>query len=114
MKVSKHAIILVALCFIVIGCAAQNQYSVNLTIEEEVTVLTEQYNLWYNMMDPDVQAEWSPIFDPVFLRIDQLLDTYHAMVANGMSAQGAVLEINRLKTVIMMELIKRKAVADEG
>lgn len=112
MKVSKYAIILVALCVIVIGCAPQNQYSINLTVESEAAALTEQYNLWYSMMEPTVRAEWDTVFDPAFLRMDQLLDTYHNMVANGMSTQTIILEINKLKTQIMMELVKRRAVAD--
>ena len=114
MKVSKHATILVVLCFIVIGCAPQNQYSVNLTVEAEVAALTEQYNLWYNMMEPDIRAEWETVFDPMFLEIDRLLDSYHTAIDRGMTTQTVISEINKLKTRIMMELIKRKVVADEG
>ena len=111
MKVKKHLKFLVLLCVSVIlmACPAQNQYSVNLTIEQEVAALMEQYDLWYELAPPEVQEEWRGVFGKAFAEMDLMLDTYHELLAHDMSTESVIMQINQLKTRIMMTLIHRRA-----
>jgi len=110
MKSKKIMVLLVLLCaFVISACAAQNQYSVNLTIEQEITALADQYALWYELAPPEVQKQWKKVFDPAFYEIDLLLDTYHELLLHDMSTEAVIMQINQLKTRIMMALIKNRA-----
>ena len=111
----KHFLPILLVTFMLLaGCAAQNKYSVNLTIEAEVAAVMEQYAMWYSLATPEIQADWQKTFTPAFEKMDLLMDTYHNMVKNDLTTESILLEINRLKTQIMMELVKRQAEVPDG
>jgi len=91
------------------GCkmATENVYKHNLTVEGEVTAVMEKYELYYRAADAETRAEWSKVFDPAFDKLDLLMDTYHEMVASGLTTEAILREIDNLKTRIMIELAKR-------
>lgn len=90
-------------------CATtQNPYQTNLTIEAEVATVMEQYEAWYQLADAETRAQMSTIFDPAFDKLDLLMDTYHNMVAQGLTTEAILREINMLKTRIMIELAKQQ------
>jgi hypothetical protein len=91
----------------------QNVYSTNTMWEEEVITLAEQYQLWYSLATPEIQAEWKKVFDPAFIQLDLLMDSYSNMVKNGLTTTTIIVEINKIKTQIMIELVRRQT-ANEG
>jgi len=107
--------ILLFILIVFIGCAMtqQNKYEQNLTTEAQVAAIMEQYDIWYQMMSPDVQADWDKVFTPAFDQLDLLMDSYHNIVANNLETVTILAEINRLKTRIMIELTKRMADKDK-
>jgi hypothetical protein len=110
--VFKRAVpILLITLLLIAGCVAtkQNMHSTNLTVEQEVIALMEQYEVWYQLAPEEVKAEWKKVFDPAFQKLDLLMDTYNNMVRNGMTTVTIIGEINRVKTQIMMELVRRQA-----
>ena len=102
-------LLLVALFLVACAMTQQNRYQQNLTIEAEIAAVMEQYDVWYQMMTPEIQAQWTPIFQPAFEQLDLLMDSYHNMLANDLETMTILAEINRLKTRIMIELTKRMA-----
>ena len=113
MKKRIVAIMLVTF-MLMVGCAVQNKYSVNLTIESQVASVMEQYTVWYELAPPEIQEQWKAAFTPAFEKMDLLMDTYHNMVKNDLTTASILLEINRLKTQIMMELVKRQSEVPDG
>jgi hypothetical protein len=114
MKRKKVVIFLVLICFIVIGggfngCTAKNMYSTNITWEREVAVIAEQYEMWYQLAPEETRAVMRDNIDPIFKRLDLLMDTYHNMVSQGLDTTSIILEVNRLKTALMIELVRRQA-----
>ena len=112
MKYAKPVLTLF-LIVLIAGCAAQNAYQTNLTVEAEVAALAEQYTAWRQMMEPEVQEDWDKIFVPAFSQLDSLMDSYHNLLANNMETITIVNEINRLKTQIMIALTKKMAESDK-
>jgi hypothetical protein len=94
---------------LVVSCGAQNRYSVNLQTEAAIAGIAEQYDVWYQLADPETQAEWKQLFDPAFAQLNLLMDSYHNMLAVGEDTTMILAEINKLKTQIMIELTRRMA-----
>ncbi|NIP33135.1 hypothetical protein GWN26_09235 [Candidatus Saccharibacteria bacterium] len=108
--------ILVALVLVWVtlnGCvttgAPQNIYETNLSVEAQFTALVNQYEIWYQMADEATQKEWKETFDPVFIHLDTLMDSYHNMVAADQDTTAIIAEINRIKTRIMIALTRSMA-----
>jgi hypothetical protein len=100
--------IMLVLLTLFTGCVTTgNVYQTNATISEQVVTLMERYELWYQAADPETQAEWREYFDPMFEQLDLLMDTYDQMVADGMDTVSILEQIDRLKTYLMIQLIKR-------
>lgn len=104
---------LVLVLFTLNGCvttgAPQNKYETNLSVEAQFTALVNQYEIWYQMADEATKKEWKAKFDPVFIHLDTLMDSYHNMVAADQDTALIISEINRIKTKIMIELTRRMA-----
>ena len=109
MKIVRTAGILLLLSALLFGCVAtgQNVYQTNATIGAQVATLMERYEMYYQLADPETQAEWRDYFDPMFEQLDLMMNTYDQMVMDGMDTVTILTAIDRLKTQLMLELIRR-------
>jgi hypothetical protein len=93
---------------LVVGCVTTgNQYQINATVGEQVVTLMERYEMYYQLADPETQAEWKEYFDPMFEKLNLMMNTYDQMVADGMDTITILTAIDKLKTQLMFELIRR-------
>ena len=109
MKCVKNVGILLVMVTLFTGCVVggQNVYQTNATIGEQVTTLMERYEMYYQLADPETQAEWKEYFDPMFEKLDLMMNTYDQMVLDGMDTLTILTAIDKLKTQLMLELIRR-------
>jgi len=109
MKAVKIVGILLLLPTLLSGCVAtsQNVYQTNATIGEQVVTLMERYEMYYQLADAETQAEWREYFDPLLEHLNVMMNTYDQMVMDGMDTVTILSSIDRLKTQIMIELIRR-------
>jgi len=108
MKIVRNAFILLVMLAL-FGCVTggQNVYQTNATIGEQVVTLMERYEMYYQLADPETQAEWKEYFDPMFEKLDLMMNTYDQMVMDGMDTVTILTAIDKLKTQLMLELIRR-------
>lgn len=103
----RFMVTFVLLSLIFVGCASTNTYKAYVIADKELTVLAEQYESWYQMADPEQQANWKADIDPLFIEMDKLLDDWQLLLLAGEETDDIVLAINRIKSRILAELMKR-------
>lgn len=109
MRTLRSVAVLVAVMFLFACAGQQNIYSTNMAIEKQVKRLADKYELWYQAAPPEVQGEWKKDIDPVFIRIDELLDVYHDLVAEDLGTETVLREIDKLITIIMIKMAEKEA-----
>jgi len=105
MKVKKVVILLALFSFIVIGCTAQQSpRSSYVSMENQFIALGQQYDIYYEA--GMVPAATHERFLTLMRSADVALDLYRASILGGGVGDEFYLELNRLKTILIMELFK--------
>lgn len=104
----KYAALMLVVFFVCTAqtCGGKNVYETNVSIDNQVTTLMEQYADWYDAADQATQTRWKETIDPAMAQLDLLLSSYHNMIDLGQDTKIIISEITRIKTRIMIMLTK--------
>ena len=99
-------VLLMAMVFIISGCATQSVWKTYSIANTEFTEIAEQYEAYYQLQDEATKTRWKEKFDPVFVRGDQALTDWRMVLNAGEDPVAQKAAFNAIKTEIIMILFE--------